>query len=128
MASRIIKSKKKVKRISYKSLHKKAWKLMSRYVRLKYSDNGFIKCYTCGVVREIKDIDCGHYFHNKLDFDERNLRPQCTRCNRYLHGNLAIYGAKLSQELGKAGMKKLLLDANTKIYKYEDLEKIIKSL
>jgi NAD-dependent SIR2 family protein deacetylase len=72
-----------------------------------------------------KRLQAGHYFHNKLDFDRRNLRPQCPRCNKWLRGNLAVYGVRLTKELGVKGMDQLMKDANTVTYSTMDLHKII---
>lgn len=125
------KEKRKIKREknreSFKYLHKKAWDLISIHVRTKGIDeNGFNSCYTCGVRKYWNELQCGHYHHGDLDFDTRNLRPQCPRCNKNLHGNLSVYGTKLAQEYGAEGMAKLYLDANTTIYQVEDLKEVIK--
>lgn len=129
-----LKEKKRVKRDkklnSYRRLNKIAWELTSEAVRKSYADeNGMVKCYTCPKIMKWKEADCGHFHHGKLDFDrERNLRPQCYYCNRMKHGNHAIFGTYLAQELGAEGMKKLLLDANTKIYTWTELKSIIEKL
>ena len=110
----------------FKKLHRQAWALISQYVRQSAADSfGMVHCYTCGERKHFKELHCGHFHHNKLDFDLRNLRPQCAHCNTYNHGNLSVYGTKLAQEYGAEGMDKLLLDSNTVIYTNEDLENII---
>jgi hypothetical protein len=114
---------------SYRYLHKTADDLMSKVVRLDGSDeNGMNSCYTCGVWIHWKELQAGHFHHGKLDFDKRNRRPQCSQCNKWKSGNLAIFGTKLTEELGVDGMKKLMLDANTKIYTTTELKKIIEEL
>lgn len=117
---------KKYQKREWKKLHKKAWKIFSYYIRNKDALNGCNSCYTCGKIERSEELEAGHFIHGKLDFDERNIKPQCTYCNKYLHGNLAIYGIKLSQELGDKGMKQLELDSNTISYSKDDLENIIK--
>ena len=112
---------------SYRYLHKVAWDLISRVVRLSGADeNGFNHCYTCEKIFHYKDLQAGHFHHNKLDFDRRNLRPQCSRCNKWLKGNLAIYGTKLTKELGVEGMVQLLLDANTRVYSTAEIRLVIR--
>lgn len=108
-------------------LHRKAWKLVSLYVRTKDADEfGMVTCYTCDGRLHYKESNAGHYHHGKLDFDpQRNLRVQCVRCNQHKSGNLAVYGTKLARELGVDGLEQLELDANTTTYTIEDLEKII---
>ena len=56
----------------------------SRYIRLKHSSEGLCSCYTCGNIKEIKDVDNGHYLkreHKATRFHENNCRPQCKTCN-----------------------------------------------
>ena len=111
---------------SYKYLHAKAWKLVSEYVRTAGHTKVYNTCFTCGVKKHWKNLQCGHLFHSRLDFYvERNLRPQCPRCNTYLSGNLAVYATKIAEELGVEGLKKLNLDANTTVYTTTDLKKLI---
>jgi len=111
----------------FKTLHAKAWKLISLYVRqLGVDEYGYNRCYTCDGEFHYRELHCSHYHHNKLDFDLRNLRPCCPKCNTYMSGNLAIYGTKLARELGVEGLEQLRLDANTTTYTTEDLENIIK--
>ena len=56
----------------------------SRYIRLKHSSEGLCSCYTCGSIKDIKDVDNGHYLkreHKATRFHENNCRPQCKTCN-----------------------------------------------
>lgn len=97
---------------SLKRLHDKAWALISRYVRTKDADwRGYTRCYTCKVVKHYKELQAGHFWHGKLDFDPRNLRPQCKRCNKFLSGNLDNYAMFLIDEVGLEAVKKLRQDA-----------------
>lgn len=92
----------------------KCWKLMSEWVRRKDADEfGLVTCFTCSERLHWKQMDCGHHFHRRLDLDPRNLRPQETRCNRFLHGNLGVYAKRLIEENGLEWYQKLELDANT---------------
>lgn len=111
---------------NYKTLHRKCWKLMSFIVRKKWEwRNDLVQCYTCGKIAHFSKMDCGHYWHDKLDFDERNLKPQCDSCNRRKSGNLAVYGAKLLRLYGEEWMKQLEIDAKNSIYKTQDLIKLL---
>lgn len=109
----------------YKTLHKKAWKVFSEWIRSKDAVNGNVECYSCRVIGNYKTMQAGHYFHSKLDFDERNVHVQCCGCNLYKHGNLAPYGVRLALEIGAFGMEQLRLDSNTVKYTIEGLERII---
>lgn len=109
-----------------KTLHKKAWKLFSEYVRRKdITSGGLAICYSCDTYVPWQSAHAGHFFHNKLDFSESNVHVQCAQCNCYKSGNLAPYGVKLAKELGADGMEKLKLDAYTTSYTLDDLERII---
>lgn len=113
------------------SLMKKAWKLMSELVRRGASDwRGYAECYTCRQVKQWKELDCGHYIHNKLDFDQRNLKPQCTYCNKYISGNLGKYAERLIEENGEKWLRQLRKDADLKgnNYKMQELRDIIEEL
>jgi len=102
--------------VSRKKLHAGCWKLVSEIVRksriIKY---GVALCYTCGKKLHWKDLQCGHYSHSGndcwslLDFYFDNLRPQCARCNKYLDGNLGVYGPLLKAEIGEERFDKINL-------------------
>ena len=95
---------KKVKHISLKSLHKKAWKLQSEYIR---KNSNYI-CFTCGAKLTKATSQAGHYIHkNCLDFDPINIHCQCVRCNRWLSGNLGIYAERLIAEYGEQAIAEL---------------------
>ena len=114
-----------------KTLFKKCWKLMSEWVRRKDADwKGNVKCFTCGVVKHWKEMHAGHFIHDKLDFDERNLKPQDCSCNTYNGGELGIYAEKLIEENGLDWIKQLRKDAQLKgnDYSYEELLEIEKDL
>lgn len=113
-----------MRKISLKGLRKKAWKLVSEYVRRKA--NG--KCYTCGDRKNWKEQNCGHYIHgDSLDFEvDTNLRCQCVYCNRHLHGNSGIFLSRLIKELGYDPTD-WLMEKKHKVRKFtcEELELVI---
>ena len=120
------KIRKEKEKNSYRYLHKLAWTLFSKCIRIEgANEEGMTNCYTCGARLHWKELQAGHFHHSKLDFDRRNIKKQCPQCNKWKSGNLAIYGTKLASELGTRGMKKLLLDANTKLYTTTELKQII---
>lgn len=129
-AERKLANKIKTKRFQLslkKKLHNKAWKLMSEWIRRKDANlDGFNYCYTCEAIKHYKDLDAGHFRHDKLDFDDRNLKPQCTKCNRYYSGMLDIYAYKLLKDYGKEWFDKLVKDSWEHIgYSCEELRLII---
>ena len=57
-------------------------------------------------------MDAGHYVNAgssppPLYFDERNVHCQCTSCNRFKHGNLAVYALRLQQKYGNKILEEL---------------------
>lgn len=116
---------------SRRKLFKECWKLMSEWIRTKDADwRGYVKCFTCGYVKDYRETNAGHYIHDKLDFDERNIKVQCTRCNLRLSGNLGIYAEKLLMMYGENFLWELRKDAQEKRnnYSYEELFKIKEDL
>ena len=97
-------TRKQIKKIT-KITKQKVWEVFSMYIRLKYAGKkGNEICYTCGIVKNWKDMQAGHGFSgrgNSILFDERIVRPQCKRCNIFLRGNYDIFHAKLIKEYGK---------------------------
>lgn len=66
----------------------KAWKLQSEIIRLGAADHtGHVNCVTCGDWLNWKEVHAGHFIHiskqHPLSYDDRNIHPQCIRCNYY---------------------------------------------
>lgn len=88
-------------------LKKELWKLFSKAMKLRYSEDGrYTHCYTCGKPIEIGTSNCqlGHWLpkggYPALYFDENNVRPQCHRCNCHLSGNSEPFRRALEMEIG----------------------------
>lgn len=120
-----IKTRKKL--ISLPKLKDKAWKLISIHVR--YGGKGINhfelqQCYTCPAWHDPREMDCGHYIHGKLDYDLRNLKPQCKKCNNkaWGGGKLDVYAERLIREYGLEWVEKLRKDAQEKGNYYTRLE------
>ncbi|MEI7998878.1 MAG: recombination protein NinG [Candidatus Omnitrophota bacterium] len=113
-----------------KTLHKKAWKLMSEIVRRTGANlDGYNECYTCGAVKRYTEMNAGHYKHDRLDFDFRNVRCQCVKCNQHNSGELDLYAERLIRENGLEWFNKLVQDSwRHKGYSVEDLVAIIEDL
>lgn len=114
------------KRSELKRWKRKTWKLMSEWVRRGSADwRGYVSCYTCGKTIHYKQSHASHFFHGKLDYDERNLKACCVQCNLYLSGNLAQYAIRLTQENGLKWVEKLKSDAfQHPGYSIEEIKKI----
>lgn len=106
------KIKKQAQKDLWRIVHNRVWKLMSEYIRTKDADEfGMNTCYTCGARKQWKELQAGHYKHDKLDFDERNLKRQCFACNNYHSGRLDVYTVNLIRDYGMDWLNKLSNDA-----------------
>jgi hypothetical protein len=45
-------------------------------------------------------MQAGHFIHNVLDFDERNIHAQCVACNKFKHGMGQEYAIRIVQKYG----------------------------
>ncbi len=83
-----------------KKLEDKVWKECKRIIRNKYDNT----CYTCGARNlEAHNLQTGHgkpkgALSIRYQYDLRNLRPQCMRCNVHLGGMSDIFISKLEKE------------------------------
>lgn len=90
---------------------KKAWKLFSEQIRKKNADfAGYVACVTCGksYIWNSGLIHAGHWVHDKLDFDERNVHPQCRNCNYKFNKNTnTAYAVYMAQKYGAEEMEQI---------------------
>ena len=88
----------------------KAWQAISIFVRSLNAKGEYQQCYTClGWFKWKTQMDCGHYIHGRLDYELNNLKPQCKRCNKWLRGNIGVYGERLIKEIGPEEVEKMRL-------------------
>ncbi len=84
--------------MSLPALLKKTEGIFNAYIRKR--DEGK-PCISCGKPGN----QAGHYFPVKgfsaLRYDERNVNLQCAYCNRYQHGNQAMYRIGLVKRYGE---------------------------
>ena len=72
-----------------------AWRYFSRYILLAYSQDGVVKCCTCGKMDFIHspNMHTGHFIKVSdayaTAFEPKNVGPQCLRCNHFRHGEEA---------------------------------------
>ena len=67
-----------------------------------------VRCYTCGVLKPIKEMQCGHGLGgrgNSILFDASICRPQCVSCNIFRGGSYDIFHMKLIEENGLSWFK-----------------------
>lgn len=102
----------------------------SKYIRLRDTmPNGYCRCISCGKIKHIYDIDCGHYFsrrHLSTRFDERNANGECKYCNRFDSEHLEGYRDNLIRKIGENEFMKLkVLKSSTKHFLHTELIEMI---
>ena len=110
--------KTKTKKESITTLKKKLDEVFSLYIRQKYEKDGVIECYTCGVVKPLKEMQNAHFWsrsHLSTRWEEKNCRVCCVGCNVFKHGNYIEYTRRLLKEIGQEEFDKLELQKNTPI-------------
>lgn len=108
---------------------KKADEIFSRYIRLKYLKKGILKCFTCGKLGIMQEMDAGHFIgreHKTTRYDERNVHPQCQWCNRFKEGQKDEYALKLQEKYGLTILSELnKLKHSFKQYTLKELEDLM---
>lgn len=119
--------KKAKKKVSKKALKNKVWKIFSRYIRLKYSDeNGYCKCVTCGKIDQWSKMQAGHAIGgrtNAILFHEKIVHVQCPGCNGPKGGNYQVYSLFMIDTYGREEFERLINLKNT-ILKLSEIDLI----
>lgn len=90
-----------MKKKTVSQLKKELDRLFSLYIRNKYAKAGYVRCFTCGVVKLISNMQCGHFVsraHLATRYDEENVRPQCVGCNVFGGGKTAVFADNLERK------------------------------
>ena len=124
--------KKRKKLPTIKALKNKAWKLMSEHIRTSYADDaGYVACVTCGNTKPYKEMHAGHFIHaskgSLVSYDDRNIAPQCPKCNTYQGGNLIEYTLFIQDKYGSKTIEELKQLKQT-IMKRADFDEVIERL
>jgi hypothetical protein len=125
------KRKKRKRLATLPALKRKAWKLLSEYVRRKSASptNGMAECYTCGTMMHWRNIDAGHFVPGRSGavlLVEENVRPQCKICNLWMRGNYHQYTLRMIDEVGRAKVDELMaLRHQTKKWSRAELDDFI---
>ena len=98
--------------------------IFSKYIRTRESFNDMNICFTCGTVKFIKQLDCGHYIGRQYygtRWNEQNCQPQCTTCNYYNEGEKDIFEKKIDLKYGAGTAEKLKIMGRHKYNKKPSL-------
>lgn len=99
-----------MKKPTKRALIKKLDTIFSLWVRWSAAKDGMVECYTCGVIKPVKEMQCGHFVSRAnycIRWESDNCRPQCLGCNVYKAGEQYIFGKKLEAELGHGRVEQL---------------------
>jgi hypothetical protein len=88
------------------------WPLFAEYIKRNYAESDLCRCFTCNKVIRVGDRDCqaGHFIprtKSPTKYDERNVRPQCSRCNEYGGGEWVEFERRLKDEIGRDAVEEL---------------------
>ena len=87
-----------------------AWKVFSKYIRLRDTNNLGTGCYTCGAYYSIDRMQAGNFIsgrHPTYLFDERQVHAQCKTCNIFKHGATLDYEEHLIKDYGKEAVEEM---------------------
>jgi Bacteriophage Lambda NinG protein len=105
--------------------HDNLWVAFSWMIR----EDGDWTCFTCGTKidprqKDERNISMAFYMHaghfkpqgiyKSVKCDPCNVRPQCLRCNKFLHGNLGAYSVALEKRFGFGILQ--TLERRSKLY------------
>lgn len=115
----------------YKKQADVAFSLATRYRFAELVEGEWLaKCVTCGVVRPIKRMQCGHFQSRRFNatrFSEENTAAQCDMCNRWNHGEQYKFAIFLDDFYGQGTAKRLEQEARqSHPFTATELEEIIK--
>lgn len=105
----------------------KYWSLATRYRFI--NKDGSVDCVTCGVKKDFKDIQCGHFMSRRFNatrFSEFNTAPQCVGCNLMRYGEQYKFGRWIDDMYGPGTAERLYGEARVPHqFKASELEEII---
>ena len=122
-----------MKKPTVAKLKKEADRLYSIKLRQSASNSrGFVKCYTCPVTKNWKEMQCGHYesrSNNATRFEPKNTKVQCVGCNLFKSGNKTVFALNLVKEYGQGVLGELRKKAQSvKQFNIKELQGMIKEL
>lgn len=106
------KTVKKAKKKSVKTLKTKLWRMFSKYIRLRDSDeDGYVECFTGGGKMWWRDSQAGHFQSRRFSstfIHEKNVHAQSPEHNLFLAGNQYVYGKRLDEVYGQGTADELV--------------------
>ena len=119
-----------MRKLSRAGLIKKLDAAFSRSIRQQHADqSGWVSCVTCDKRMPWDESQAGHFIkrgHSATRWDERNVAPQCPRCNLYLGGAQDEFAAYIVRRLGQEALEDLLrLKHTEKRWRIPELKELL---
>lgn len=119
-----------VRPVSRAGLIKKIDSAFSRSIRQHHADSGgWVECVTCTKRMPWMESQAGHFIkrgHAACRWDERNVAPQCPRCNLHLNGAQDEFAAYIVRVYGEHALEDLLrLKHTTKHWTMPELRELL---
>ena len=119
-----------MRKISRTGLIRKLDRAFSRHIRQKAANHGgLVECVTCKLNLPWEEAQAGHFVkrgHASTRWDERNVAPQCPRCNLYLDGAQDEFAAYIVRTHGQDTLEDLLrLKRTPKRYTLAELRELV---
>jgi hypothetical protein len=117
-----------LRKVSIKEIPKltaKAQKIFNTWIRERDKGKQCISCSSFNITDASHYLNVGHY--SALRFNEMNVNASCSKCNRFLHGNLIHYRQGLVKRYGEEKVLMLESSAIRSVKKWSrfELEAII---
>ena len=124
-----------MKKASRSKTVKKLDTIFSIYIRRRFSIEDVAECFTCGVQRHYKELQCGHFQSRRYystRWDKLNCQVQCPKCNIFNQGEQYAFSKRLDERYGEGTSNELSLKAKSLIKlstnEIEDMIKVYKDL
>ncbi len=102
------KGSRKLEEKTIPQLQNTLWDVFAKYIKTLHAP----KCYTCDKPIRMGTGDCqaGHFIprnYSPTKYEEDNVRPQCSRCNKFLSGRPVEFERRLRDEIGDEAVEAL---------------------
>ena len=91
--------------ITLPKLLAKAQRIFNTWIRQRDLDGSRFRCISCGIVKDVSQMDAGHYVPVKnssaLRFNEDNVHGECKGCNGFNQFHLVGYRKNLINKIGE---------------------------
>lgn len=119
-----------MKKINRTKTVKKLDTIFSIYIRRRFAVDDISSCFTCGIEKHYKELQCGHFQSRRYystRWDKLNCQVQCAKCNLFSQGEQYKFGKNLDLKYGDGTSNELYLKAKSLIkLSTNEIEEMIK--